>query len=209
MTTSTWKSFRKWVKWTNYDVKHHGSRIPHFRFVVEWKQDLCLRTIIRSDLSRKQWRVPGASPRCCVGTHAQEYKGMIECRASELYVPVLSMWSKMEVKKLLWETTECSEGIRRYQINRNPVDASQIVRERQTKSSGVSDGEKTNRRTGETDEEDGYRMSLCSWEVLPRAIRTQVSLQWALWRQTRRSCETSRRKLRCIKKWMLFQIVTT
>ena len=36
---------------------------------------------------------------------------------------------------------------------------------------------KTNRRTGETDEDDGYRMSLCSWEVLRRAIRTQDSLQ--------------------------------
>ena len=40
------------------------------------------------------------------------------------------------------------------------MDASQIVRERQTQSSGVSDAEKTNRRTGETDEDDGYRMSL-------------------------------------------------
>ena len=28
----------------------------------------------------------------------KEYKGMIECRASELYVPVLSMRSKMEVR---------------------------------------------------------------------------------------------------------------
>ena len=39
------------------------------------------------------------------------------------------------------------------------MDASQIVRERQTQSSGVSDAEKTNRRTGETDEDDGCRMS--------------------------------------------------
>ena len=62
-------------------------------------------------------------------------------------------------------------------MDRNPVDASQIVRERQTQSSGVSDAETTNRRTRETDEDDGYRMSLCSWEVLRTAIRTQVSLQ--------------------------------
>ena len=95
---STWKSFRKSVEWSNYDVKHHSSRIPHFRLVVEWKQDLCLRKILRSDLSGKQWRVPGASPRCCVGTHAQEYTEMIECRASELHVPVLSMRSKLEVR---------------------------------------------------------------------------------------------------------------
>ena len=57
------------------------------------------------------------------------------------------------------------------------MDASQIVRERQTQSSGVFDAEKTSRRTGVTDEDDGYRMSLCSWEVLWTAIRTQVSLQ--------------------------------
>ena len=92
------EELQKMVKWTNYDAKHHGSRIQRFRLVVEWKQDLCLRKILRSDLSGKQWRVPGASPRCCVGTHAQEYKGMIECRASERYVPVLSMRSKMEVR---------------------------------------------------------------------------------------------------------------
>ena len=45
-------------------------------------------------------------------------------------------------------------------MDRNPVDASQIVRERQTQSSRVSDAEKTNRRTGETDEDDGKRMSV-------------------------------------------------
>ena len=128
---------------------------------------------------------------------------------------IRTVWSSIvdEIKdgssKLLWETTECSEGTRKYQLDRNPVDASQNVRERQTQSAAVSDVEKTNRRTGETDEDDGFWMSLCSCEVLRTAIRTQVSLQWALCRRTRRPCETSSRKLRCIKKRMLFQIVTT
>ena len=40
----------------------------------------------------------------CVEHIHKEYKGMIECRVSELYVPVLSMRSKMEVRS-------CSERL--------------------------------------------------------------------------------------------------
>ena len=155
---------------------------------------------------RKQWRVSGASPRCCVGTHAQEYKGMIECRASELYVPVLSMRSKMEVRS-------CCERPQQVVKRYGSISWTGIpwTRHRLPANDKRSRQESLTRRKliverGETDEDDGYRMSLCSWEVVRTAIRTQVSLQWALCRRTRRLCGTSCRKLRCIKNECSFRL---
>ena len=56
------------TKGTNYDVKHHCSRIPHLRTFTHWKQHLCSRKFLGQET------VPGGG---VAGTQTEGYEGYI------------------------------------------------------------------------------------------------------------------------------------
>ena len=59
------------TKGTNYDAKHHCSRIPHLRTIAHWKQHLYSRKFMEGICQGAALGVLVA------GTHAQGYKGCI------------------------------------------------------------------------------------------------------------------------------------